>query len=70
MNKKNRLSFDPKNATKRLIFEPDIDLDENQMFDIENEILDIIEEKLGKEYELENWRLETKCIIIANKLRS
>jgi hypothetical protein len=66
MNEKELIS-EPANITKRLIFEPDIELDEDQIFDIENEILDIIEEKLGKEYELKNWRLETKCIVIANK---
>ena len=55
------------NYRKRLMFEPDIDLDEDQIFEIENEILDVIEAELGNKYDLYDWKLETRCIILADK---
>ena len=52
---------------KRLIFEPDIDLDEEQICIIENEILDEIDDKLGNKYQLYDWKLEIVCTILAIK---
>ena len=55
------------NYKKRLIFNPDIELDEKQICEVENEILDVMEDRLGLEYDLYNWELEIKCIILADK---
>ena len=52
---------------KRLMFEPNIDLDEDQILGIENEILDVIEAKFGNKYSLCDWKLETKCIVLVDK---
>ena len=52
---------------KRLMFEPDIELDEDQILGIENEILDVIEVELGTKYDLYDWKLETRCIVLADK---
>ena len=52
---------------KRLMFEPNIDLNEEQVLGIENEILDIIEADFGNKYNLYDWRLETKCIVFIDE---
>ena len=54
-----------KQKTKRIIFEPDIDFTENQIYNIENEIIDSIGKKLGSEWGIKNWNLEIKCVTIA-----
>ena len=52
---------------KRLMFNPDVELDEEQICIIENKILDEIDEKLGNKYQLYDWKLEFVCTILATK---
>ena len=50
---------------KRINFEPELDLTEDQNYDLENQVLDITKEKLGNDYLIWNWKLEIKCTVIA-----
>ena len=52
---------------KRLVFEPDIDLNEDQICSIENEILDEIDNRLGNKYLMYDWEMKSVCTILAKK---
>ena len=49
------------------MFNPDVELDEDQIFEIENEVLDEIDDKLGNKYKLYDWKLEIVCTILATE---
>lgn len=51
----------------QLVFEPDFELTEEEAGYIEDQAVDKVKEKLGKEYEIADWKLESKMIVSAQK---
>ena len=49
------------NKIEKITFEPDIDLNEDQIFDLENEIIDKVAKKLGSDYIIQDWKLNIDC---------
>ena len=56
-------SFQKYDIKKRIMFEPDLDLESEQMLDIEDQMLNEVKNKLGEQYKITNWNLDIKCIL-------
>ena len=54
---------------KRLFleFEPDFDLQEEDWLDVEDQMVAVVKEKLGDDYEVDNYRMETKIFVSAKR---
>ena len=52
---------------RELVFEPDVEFTEEEMGHIEEQMVDLVKEKLGEEYGVVDWKLEIKGIVFAEK---
>ena len=52
-----------------LEFEPDIDMQEDEWLDLEDQMLAAVAEKLGDEYEVDDYHLEVKMVVSLKKRR-
>jgi hypothetical protein len=52
---------------KRIVFEPDFELPEEEMEYVEDQIANKVKEKLGDDYEAVDWRWDTKMTVFAEK---
>ena len=59
--------MEDKSRYRELVFEPDFEFTDGEMEYIEEQMVDLVKEKLGDEYGVADWKLEIKGIVFAEK---
>ena len=55
---------------KQLVFEPDLDFQEEDWLDVEDQAVAVVKEKFGDNYEVDNYRLEIKVVASVKKTKN